>query len=73
MDDLIEALQIFQQYVDSTEHNPTHCEHDVLYIMGVEYGKVSEAHKVRLEELGFVAPEDEDDEEGWISFRFGSA
>ena len=34
MKDLIEALQIFSKYTDTGW--PTHCEHDVMYICGVD-------------------------------------
>lgn len=39
MKDLIEALTIFQKYKDVDY--PTHCEHDVLYIMAVGRDEVS--------------------------------
>jgi hypothetical protein len=68
MDDLIEALQIFRKY--SNERWPTHCEHDVLYIMGVDRADVLDEDNARLKELGF---EWFDDEEVYISYRFGSA
>jgi uncharacterized protein CbrC (UPF0167 family) len=68
MDDLIEALQIFRKY--KNEKWPTHCEHDVLYIMAVTKDEVSEEDQKRLDELGFTYGESDD---AWISFRFGSA
>jgi hypothetical protein len=66
MKDLIEALTIFLKYKD--EKYPTHCEHDVLYIMGVEEDEVSEEDKKRLDELGFRFGED-----CWMSYKYGSA
>jgi len=66
MEDLIEALTIFLKY--KNEDYPTHCEHDVLWIMGVGYDEVSEEDRKRLDELGFFWSDD-----GWQSFRFGSA
>jgi hypothetical protein len=68
MKDLIEALTIFAKYRD--EKWPTHCEHDVLTIMGIG-DEVSEADKDRLAELGFIWSTA--DGGAWISFRFGSA
>lgn len=65
MRDLIEALVIFLKYHDG---GATHCEHDELFIVGVDPEKVSEADKQRLDELGFFESED-----GFKSFRFGSA
>lgn len=68
MADLIEALQIFLKY--RNEKRPTHCEHDVLYIMAVTKEEVSEGDAKRLDELGLFWSEGE---ECWISFRYGSA
>ena len=66
MEDLIEALRIFLKYANP--HNPTHCEHDELWIVDVDPDKVSDEDKARLDELGFFPSED-----GFKSFRFGSA
>ncbi len=65
MDDLIKALQIFRKYTDTKY--PTHCEHDVLYIM-CDPEKVSAKDKMTLDELGFFVSEDT-----FQSFRYGSA
>lgn len=70
MDDLIEALTIFRKHTD-TEY-PTNCSHDELAIMDVLPANVSLLDKVRLEELGFIIS-DEDGDEYFMSFRFGSA
>jgi hypothetical protein len=69
MKKLIEALQIFAKYRDLDY--PTHCEHDVLHIMGVTLGEVSTEDQARLTELGFFWSEE--DGGAWISFRYGSA
>lgn len=66
MDDLIEALTIFRKY--GNPHNPTHCEHDELWVCGIDPSKVSEEDAARLDQLGFFA-----DDEAFRSFRFGSA
>jgi len=68
MDDLIEALQIFSKFTDTKW--PTNCSHDQLAIMVVGENDPSPDEKARLDELGFLWS-DEDD--AWISFRFGSA
>ena len=68
MEKLIEALQIFLKY--KNEDYPTHCEHDTLYIMGVDKDDVSEADRKRLDELGFFWS---DSDKSYISFRYGSA
>lgn len=58
MNDLIEALQIFNKYLqkDTTNyHNqyPTGCEHDILRVY-VEPDTVSDEDKERLAKLGFA-------------------
>jgi hypothetical protein len=68
MEKLIEALQIFLKY--KNEQWPTHCEHDVLHIIGVTQEEVSEEDTEKLKELGFFWS---DDNYGWISYRYGSA
>ena len=67
---LIEALQILLTY--GNPRLPTHCEHDVLYIVGTDPSSVSKQDIDRLDALGFIIS-DEDGEELFISFRFGSA
>ena len=70
MDQLIEALTLFRKY--RNEQWPTHCEHDVLMIMGVTKDEVTEEDQKRLGELGFIWSED--GEGGcWKSYRFGRA
>lgn len=67
MEDLIEALTIFLKY--KNEKRPTHCEHDVLMIMGVDKN-VTQEDETRLDELGFRWNTSED---CWYSYKFGSA
>jgi len=71
MDDLIEALQIFRRYTNAKW--PTHCEHDVLYICGIEPDEVADDDKAKLEELGFNIGEPYGGDHGFYSDRFGSA
>ncbi len=68
MSKLIEALQIFLKYKDA--RRPTHCEHNVLYIMDVTQEEVSVEDVVKLDALGFFWNEEYD---CWASFYFGSA
>lgn len=71
MDDLIEALIIFKNYLKKDDYNykyPTHCEHDVLTVC-VNPENVSQEDKDRLEKLGFITNKDK---EVFISFKFGS-
>jgi len=70
MDDLIEALQIFRKY--GNPDYPTHCEHDVMYIYGIEPNDVSKKDIKRLNELGFFT-NDDTGEDLFQSFKFGSA
>lgn len=71
MKKLIEALQIFLKYGDPTY--PTHCEHDVLMIVGIDPSDVSDADKQKLEELGFLISDDGNGESYFCSYRYGSA
>lgn len=68
MKDLIEALTIFLKYAD--KHTPTHCEHDVLWVVGLTRDEVSEPDRLRLDELGFHWSAGDG---SWQSFRYGSA
>lgn len=69
MKDLIEALQIFLKY--GNPRNPTICSHDELYINSeIEADKVSVEDIERLDELGFIIDEENN---GFVSFRYGSA
>jgi hypothetical protein len=70
MQDLIEALQILLKY--GNPHNPTHCEHDVLYVVDIDPGVVSAEDKKRLYDLGFFVVKN-CGEDQLQSFRFGSA
>jgi len=70
MEQLIQALQIFLKY--GNPDYPTHCEHDILYIIGIDPEIVSNEDKVKLDELGFFVS-DEDGDEVFQSFKYGSA
>ena len=71
MKDLIEALTILAKYQKPDTYAPTHCEHDVLYVMQVGENDPTEEERTRLDELGFHWDAGEGD--CWASFRFGSA
>jgi len=68
MRDLIKALQIFLKY--GNPDYPTHCEHDVLTIVGIDPDDVSEEDKIILDGLGFF---EEEEEGAFQSFKYGSA
>jgi hypothetical protein len=77
MADLIQALTILLKY--GNPRRPTHCEHDVMYICGIDSRDVSEEDIKILNDLGFFLEENEceyKEDQGTInfmSFRFGSA
>jgi hypothetical protein len=70
MKDLIEALTIFAKYQEADTYAPTHCEHDIMLVVGVEESAVSEEDAKRLDALGWHWDSEYD---CWGSFRFGSA
>ena len=70
MDDLIKALQILRKYGNPS--NPTHCEHDVMYICGIDPEDVSKEDISELHDLGFFI-DDDTGENQFQSFKFGSA
>ena len=69
MKELIEALTILYKYMSVETKYPTQCEHEVLYVFGVDK-EMSEEDTKRLEELGFSPNENYDN--SWKSYRFGS-
>lgn len=68
MEQLIEALTIFLKY--GNPDRPTHCEHDELWICGINPDDVTDDDKSKLEELGFFVSESDN---CFQSYRFGSA
>lgn len=67
MEQLIEALQILLKYGNPTY--PTHCEHDVLCVL-IPPRDVSPEDRQKLNGLGFIGGDDDD---YFVSFRYGSA
>ena len=68
MEDLIKALQILLKY--GNPKYPTVCEHDILYIVGIDLEKISIEDINELENLGFNINIEESE---IYSFKFGSA
>ena len=68
MKDLIAALTILLKY--GNPDHPTHCEHDVLYVCGINPEDVSEEDIKKLDELGFFI--NEEFEDSFASFKYGS-
>lgn len=69
MKKLIECLQIFAKYAD--HDYPTHCEHDVLLVVGIEKDALTPEDEAKVRELGGFHWSREYD--CWTSSRFGSA
>lgn len=67
LSELIQALEIARKYGDPD--NPTHCEHDELWLL-INPALVSKKDKKLLDELGFFACEEDP---CFKSFRYGSA
>ena len=68
MNNLIEALNIFLKY--GNPDCPTHCEHDVLYVVGYNHEDFSKEDLEKLDELGFFWSDEHD---LFVSYQFGSA
>ena len=68
MEDLIKALQILLKY--GNPKYPTVCEHDILYIVGIDLKKISIEDITELENLGFNINIEESE---IYSYKFGSA
>lgn len=68
MKKLIESLQIFLKYKDLDY--PTACEHDVMYVHGIEKDEVTSEDQALLAELGWQY---DDSIDVWYSFKYGSA
>lgn len=66
MEKLIEALQIFLKY--GNPEYPTHCEHDCLWICGIDPSVVSEEDVKKLKELSFFI-----EDSCFKSHKYGSA
>ena len=68
MKNLLRALQVFLKY--GNHKYPTSCDHDVMYIMGINIADVSSRDIKKLDELGFFWS---DGDECFMSFFYGSA
>ncbi len=68
MKNLIKALQIFLKYRD--EDYPTHCEDEVLMVLGITEEEVRQCDKEELNKLGFMWSEGY---KCWVSYHYGSA
>lgn len=70
MNDLIEALKIFAEYMADDVHYPTNCSHDLLYVAcHTAPDDMALVDSARLDELGFFW---NTEHEAWQSHRFGS-
>lgn len=69
MENLIKALQIFLRH--GNVDYPTHCEHDVMYIMPNDPDNFTEEEISELKELGFHYGVTEYGDVGWYSYKYG--
>ena len=69
MNDLIEALTILKKGINPEEGWPTNCSHDKLWVKG-DWSKFTDEDFERLSDLGFE--KDDEYEEGFYSFKYGS-
>ena len=61
MKDLIEALTILQNYiVGYNKEYPISCEHDILYVCGVNFDLITVDILHKLSKLGFLPGSDDD-------------
>lgn len=67
MEELIRALNILSKYMKDDYHRdfPTHCEHDVMYVYGLDLNKMDASTVSRLIELGFTPGSSEDTNYYW--------
>ena len=70
MKQLLWAITIFLKYGDPDF--PTHCEHDIMYICGIDPDDVTEKDKLELAEIGFDVTDDLGIKQ-FYSYKFGSA
>ena len=70
MEKLLEALQILLKY--GNPDYPTHCEHDIMVICGIDPLDVSDNDKKKLDELGFSTGMPQG-ELCFYSYKYGSA
>lgn len=69
MNDFIESLNIFKNYMKDKESAPFHCEHDIMYFCGIKDPSIiSKEDRERLEVLGWNFYECDE----VSSFRYGS-
>jgi hypothetical protein len=70
MEELIKALTILSKYMESdyARNFPTSCEHDVLYVCGVDLKKMDASVVKELVELGFNPGSDYDTNYYWDNF-----
>ena len=62
MKELIEALQLLLALIPKDSYHqefPTHCEHDVLYVYGVDWKKAKFDDVKKIIKLGFIPGWDE--------------
>ena len=72
MKDLIKALQILLKY--GNPNYPTNCNHDELWICGINPDNVSKNDIDKLDDLGFIISDEfGEDNKQFKSYKYGSA
>lgn len=66
MENLIKALQILLKY--GNPDYPFQCEHDMVYVCGIDPDDVTGEDTAELKALGFVIEDDQ-----FVSYKYGSA
>lgn len=71
MEELIRALNILSKSLkdDYCRDFPTSCEHDVLYVCGVDFERMDVDTVHKLIELGFIPGSDNDTDFYWGDFN----
>lgn len=69
MEKLIKALSILSNYLKDYNRNyPTSCEHDTLFVCGVDLERMNESTVKELIECGFIPGSDQDTCYDWSNF-----
>lgn len=60
MEEFIKAITFLSKFIDKNRKYPISCEHDVLYVWGVNFDNMTAEDVRKLDELGFGVGHDDD-------------
>jgi len=60
MEEFIKAITFLSKFIDRNRKYPISCEHDVLYVYGVNFDNMTAEDVRKLDELGFGVGHDDD-------------